>query len=74
MPKKIVFLLLAAAVVLAAMSAPAEAQRGRRSDDAPKVGEVAPNFKLKMLNGETEVELAGFAGKTPVVLIFGSYT
>jgi len=35
---------------------------------------VAPNFKLKMLNGETEVELAGFAGKTPVVLIFGSYT
>ena len=45
-----------------------------RKDLAPELGAEAPNFKLKMLNSEQEVELASFKGKKPVVLVFGSYT
>ena len=39
-----------------------------RQDLAPKLGEDAPNFKLKMLKSEREVELTSFKGKKPVVL------
>ena len=46
----------------------------RGPDDAPKVGAVAPTFKLKTLDGKGEVDLSTFRGKRPVVLIFGSYT
>ncbi len=47
----------------------------KRKDTAPKVGDDAPRFTLKMLDDKSkEVELAGFAGKRPVVLFFGSYT
>ncbi len=46
----------------------------RGSDSAPKVGKAAPAFKLKSLDGKQEFELAGFKGKKPVVLFFGSYT
>ena len=50
-------------------------RRGMRSDkNALKVGEIAPNFKLKSLDGKSETELSEFKGKKPVVLIFGSYT
>lgn len=45
-----------------------------RNDGAPKVGENAPPLKLKTLEGKKEVDLASFAGKRPVVLLFGSYT
>ena len=45
-----------------------------RNDGAPKVGEDAPPLKLKTLEGKKEVDLASFAGKKPVVLLFGSYT
>ena len=45
-----------------------------RDDGAPKVGDDAKRFKLKLLNGEREVDLNEFAGKKPVVLFFGSYT
>lgn len=48
--------------------------RWKKDDGAPKVGEIAPLFTLKSLDGEREVELAGFQGKRPVVLFFGSYT
>lgn len=41
---------------------------------APKVGVPAPDFTLKTLDGEDEIRLSQFAGKQPVVLIFGSYT
>jgi hypothetical protein len=42
-------------------------------------GKPAANFKLKKLKARPDdktevVELASFAGKKPVVLIFGSYT
>ncbi len=48
--------------------------RGGSDDGAPKVGDVAPTFKLKSLDGKQEFDLAGFKGKKPVVLFFGSYT
>ena len=52
------------------------AQRGRppRVDKGPKVGHMAPTFKLKALDGKQEFDLGGFRGKKPVVLFFGSYT
>ncbi len=45
-----------------------------RPDTAPKLASSAPNFKLKTLSGDAEVELASFRGEKPVVLVFGSYT
>ncbi len=46
----------------------------QKEDLAPSIGSDAPNFKLKMLKSDQEVELASFKGKKPVVLVFGSYT
>lgn len=46
----------------------------QKKDLAPSLGSDAPNFKLKMLKSDQEVELASFKGKKPVVLVFGSYT
>lgn len=48
-------------------------QRGDNGNSL-KVAEKAPTFKLKSLDGESETDLSLFAGKKPVVLIFGSYT
>lgn len=39
-----------------------------------QLGQVAPDFTLASEDGEDEVTLSDFAGKRPVVLIFGSYT
>ena len=39
----------------------------------PRVGDLAPDFKLTSIAGE-ELDLASFRGKKPVVLIFGSFT
>ncbi len=74
--------IMALAVVMMLGVAAVEAQpagkmrgKGRRGPDkAPKVGDDAPNFKLKSLDGKRETELATFKGEKPVVLIFGSYT
>jgi len=41
---------------------------------APKVGDVASDFKLCDVNGENCVSLSDFRGRKPVALIFGSYT
>lgn len=41
---------------------------------APRVGEPAPDFSLKTLDGEETIALSNFRGDRPVVLIFGSYT
>lgn len=38
------------------------------------VGEMAPNFVLKSLDGSQETDLSSFRGKKPVILFFGSYT
>ncbi len=76
------YILMTLSVVFMLGIAAAEAQpsgRGRGKgkhgpDKAPKIGDVAPNFKLKSLDGKSETELATFKGEKPVVLIFGSYT
>lgn len=49
-------------------------RESRGSDNAPKVGDEAPPFKLKSLDGKSKTDLAKFKGKKPVVLLFGSYT
>ena len=38
-----------------------------------RVGDPAPDFKLKRMDGGA-VRLASFRGQRPVVLVFGSYT
>lgn len=39
-----------------------------------RVGEMAPDFELPTSDRTSQVRLASFRGKQPVVLIFGSYT
>ena len=39
-----------------------------------KVGDQAPDFKLKTIDAKEEVVLSSFRGRKPVVLVFGSYT
>lgn len=47
----------------------------QRDDGAPKVGDDAPAFTLKMLKDQSKtVELAASRGQKPVILFFGSYT
>jgi hypothetical protein len=41
---------------------------------APKVGDVAPDFRLYDANGANPFHLSNFVGKKPVAIIFGSYT
>ena len=38
------------------------------------MGQEAPDFTLKTLDGKKNVTLSHFKGKKPVVLVFGSYT
>ena len=47
---------------------------GFRGRDRLKVGDVAPEFTLKSLDGKKTVTLSNFQGKKPVLLVFGSYT
>jgi hypothetical protein len=55
---------------------PAQGQRpgDQRIVGGPRIGDAAPDFKLKAKDGDKEVQLASFKGKRPVVLVFGSYT
>ena len=39
-----------------------------------KVGDLAPDFRLRTYQKSAWVQLSGFRGDRPVVLIFGSYT
>jgi hypothetical protein len=45
------------------------ARRGRT-----RVGDLAPDFRLRTIDRQTEVTLSSHRGRRPVVLIFGSYT
>jgi hypothetical protein len=45
-----------------------------RRMDTVHEGNLAPDFKLKTLDGSKSVRLSKFRGQKPVVLIFGSYT
>ena len=41
---------------------------------APKAGDLAPDFELWDVTGERKVRLSDFYGRKPVVLVFGSFT
>jgi hypothetical protein len=45
-----------------------------RAKNAPRVGQVAPDFELKTADGKETIRLSSFRGRKPVVLIFGSHT
>ncbi len=48
--------------------------QARAESGALKVGQEAPVFALKSLDGKQETDLKSFRGKRPVILFFGSYT
>jgi hypothetical protein len=39
-----------------------------------RVGDVSPDFTLPTADTQSEMRLASFRGRMPVVLVFGSYT
>ena len=39
-----------------------------------KSGDYAPDFSLETYDKKSRVQLSGFRGRKPVVLVFGSYT
>ena len=45
-----------------------------RDEMGPHVGDVPPDFDLKLLGSEERVKLSSFRGNKPVALIFSSYT
>jgi hypothetical protein len=52
----------------------AEAWHKRYDPLAPKMGDEAPDFQLRDVNGQNPVRLSNFRGRKPVALIFGSFT
>jgi hypothetical protein len=42
--------------------------------EGPKVGDMAPSFRLPTQDGKRAISLADYRGKKPVVLVFGSFT
>ncbi|OQY30912.1 MAG: hypothetical protein B6243_09385 [Anaerolineaceae bacterium 4572_5.2] len=52
----------------------ATAWQKRYDAKAPKLGEIAPDFELRDINGENPVSLSDFRGEKPVALVFGSFT
>ncbi len=42
--------------------------------NAPKVGDLAPDFELADTSGGNRVRLSDFQGQKPVALVFGSFT
>jgi len=67
---------LVAVLLLCLAWSTAYAQQSRPARDAGglKVGDMAPAFRLRSLDGEAETDLETFRCQKPVVLIFGSYT
>ena len=51
-----------------------EAWQKKYNPLAPVVGELAPDFELRDVMGESAVRLSDFCGKKPVALVFGSFT
>ncbi len=50
------------------------AWKERHDPLAPQVGELAPDFELFDVSGKGLVRLSNFRSKTPVALVFGSFT
>ena len=46
----------------------------QRDEMGPNVGDVPPDFDLKLVGSEERVRLSRFKDEKPVALIFGSYT
>jgi peroxiredoxin len=46
----------------------------RFNAQAPKIGDIAPDFELYDIAGENQIRLSQYRGKQPVALIFGSFT
>ncbi|MCX6909712.1 MAG: redoxin domain-containing protein [Verrucomicrobia bacterium] len=72
-------ILLTIALLVAANAALGQQRPGQhggdlRMPDTLRVGDAAPDFKLKTKDGSREVTLSSFKGKRPVVLVFGSFT
>ncbi len=44
------------------------------NEEQLEIGDMAPTFKLKSLDGKDETDLEKFRGKKPVILFFGSYS
>lgn len=44
------------------------------SDPGPKIQQIAPDFELSEPSSRTKISLHSFNGKSPVVLVFGSYS
>ncbi len=42
--------------------------------DAPRVGDLAPDFEFTDASGNRQIRLSDFRGRKPVALIFGSFT
>ncbi len=61
-----------AVLMLAALATEAQAQAQEYPRRQLVPGDAAPNFKLKTIEGDGEVELAAI--NKPVVLYFGSFT
>ena len=53
---------------------PARGNRPIRQPDKIKVGDQAPDFALKTVDGKETIKLSSFRGDRPVALVFGSYT
>ena len=59
------------------------AKRGGRTNEKAQqvkkrpaliVGQTAPSFALKSLDGKSETDTSSFRGQRPIILFFGSYT
>jgi hypothetical protein len=68
--------LLVALFVGIAVPPSAQPQRLSAPQQSPalRVGDQAPDFKLKTKDGQREAQLSSFKGQKPVVLVFGSFT
>ena len=51
-----------------------KAWQKKHDANAPKVGDLAPDFELADVNGENLVRLSDFRDRKPVALVFGSFT
>ena len=69
MTKRIALTFCALALLLFTLSASAQQQQPAVAKTHLKVGDLAPDFKLKDNNGKT-VKLSAFRGKKNVVLAF----
>ncbi len=54
--------------------ATATAWQKKYDTNAPRVGEIAPDFELRDAQGRNPIRLSDFRQKKPVALVFGSFT